>query len=133
MKEIRDRRELGEDFVVKLIPEPENVADSRAIRFGVNIDGTWRTIGYVVREIVEEIHSAIETNSIVSTEFAWVKYKLWKKAPGYYVAVTITNKLSVASEEVGHASSRVHRSRPPVVFAYTVLKWLYWNSVFPCS
>ena len=90
MKEIRDRRELGEDFVVKLIPEPENVADSRAIRFGVNIDGTWRTIGYVVREIVEEIHSAIETNSIVSTEFAWVKYKLWKKAPGYYAAVTIT-------------------------------------------
>ena len=85
------------------------------------------------RDEIGEVHSAIETNSIVSTEFAWVKYKLWKKAPGYYVAVTITNKFNLASEEVGDASSRVHRSRRPVVFAYTVLKWLDWNSVFPAE
>ena len=103
LREIRDRQDRGEQFSVKLLPEPDNPVDPQAIRFGVNIDDSWKTIGYVVKEIVEEVHSAIRTNSILFTELAWVKYKLWKKAPGFYAAVNITRR--------GQWSLSVYRAR----------------------
>ena len=99
---IIDRRDKGENISVKLSPEPDNLFDSRAICFEANVDGIWKRIGYVFSEIVEEVHSAIENNSVVCITFAWVKYKLWKKAPGYYAAVNITR--------TGHWSPPVHRA-----------------------
>ena len=46
-------------------------------------NGVWRTIGYVVSEICEEVHTAIKQGDILVVEFVWVKFKLWKKQPGY--------------------------------------------------
>lgn len=103
LREIIDRREKGDTIAVKIIAEPDNLFDSRAVSFKASVDGEWKTIGYVVREIVEEIHSAIDSDSIIRTEFAWVRYKLWKKAPGYYAAVDITR--------TGQWPSAVHRVR----------------------
>lgn len=50
-------------------------------------------MGYVVKELCESVHNVISTNSIVSTEFAWVKYKIIRTTgPGYYAAVDVTRK-----------------------------------------
>ena len=37
----------------KLVPEPDNPANSCAIAFKCNIDGIWCTIGYVVKEALK--------------------------------------------------------------------------------
>ena len=103
LKEIIDQRDRGEDVKVRLTPEPTNVFDSRAICFEASHNGSWRRIGYIVREIVEDVHLAINNGSISNVEFAWVKYKLWKKAPGYYAAVTVTR--------TGLWSQSVHQAR----------------------
>lgn len=69
-------------------------------------------IGYVVSELCEEVHSAFSSNSIVSVEFAWVKYKLWKKAPGYYAAINITRK-GEWSKKIKNRSSTFFKQRIP--------------------
>lgn len=92
---LRTAKELlsrNEDVRVKLVPEPNNTYDPHAICFKCELSTGWVTIGYVVSELCEEVCSALSSNSIVSVEFAWVKYKLWKKAPGYYAAISITRK-----------------------------------------
>ena len=58
---------------VKLIPEPTNKYDNRAIKFVYDLDGRQHTIGYVVRECLSEVDQAIEKSSITGkVEFAWV-------------------------------------------------------------
>lgn len=92
---LRTAKELldhNEDVTLKLVPEPDNKYDPKAICFKCKLHNDWMAIGYVVSELCEEVHSAFSSNSIVSVEFAWVKYKLWKKAPGYYAAINITRK-----------------------------------------
>ena len=73
---------------VRLNAEPTNPFDARAICFQCYHGSSWQTIGYVVREIVEDVHAAMDDGSITSVEFAWVKYKLWKRAPGFYFQIT---------------------------------------------
>lgn len=92
LQQVKDRIKSGEQVPVKLMPEPDNVYDSRAIAFQCLHDRTWQTIGYVVIEACEEVHAAIKEGKITSVEFAWVKYKLWKRSPGYYTAINITRK-----------------------------------------
>lgn len=92
LKTCKQRRDNEEDVKVKLVPEPDNPYDSRAICFKCKLDSTWHTIGYVVSEICEDVHDALISDDIISTEFAWVKYKLWKKSPGYYAAINITRR-----------------------------------------
>lgn len=89
VKELLDR---NENVTVRLVPEPDNAYDPHAICFKCELNTGWTTIGYVVSELCEDVHCAITSDSIDSVEFAWVKYKLWKKAPGYYAAINITRK-----------------------------------------
>ena len=63
---------------VKVVPEPSNPYDSRAISFQCQLQQKWHTIGYVVREVCDSVHDALSSNSIVSVQFAWVKYKVVK-------------------------------------------------------
>ncbi len=46
-------------------PEPENIVDPEAISFQCLHNGVWRTIGYVVSEICEEVHTAIKQGDII--------------------------------------------------------------------
>ena len=55
------------------------------------INGERRTIGYVVRQLVEEVHSAIDSRSIISVEFAWVRYITWS-GPGFYAGISIEKR-----------------------------------------
>ena len=83
----------GETVPVKLVPEPTNPVDSRAIAFQCQTHGKWNVIGYVVKEVCESLHDALVSDSITSTEFAWVKFKILRTTgPGYYAAVNVTRR-----------------------------------------
>lgn len=43
----------------------------------------WKKIGYVVNEALSDVHQALSENSITSIRFAWVKYKVQWKTPGF--------------------------------------------------
>ena len=107
--DVRDSMESGDTVPVKLVPEPDNPFDSNAIAFKCLQNSVWKTFGYVVSEICGEILAAIASGDIVSVELTWVKYKLWKKSPGFYAAVKVTKK--------GDWSNRVKESRS--TFSYT--------------
>ena len=44
---------------VNLVPEPKNPFDAKAIALVTFCDGKWHRIGYVVREALDEVHSAM--------------------------------------------------------------------------
>ena len=72
---------------VKLVPDPTNQFDSRAISFQCEINGKWNI------KLCDNVRDALSTNSIVSTEFAWIKYKIIRTTgPGYYAAVDVMRK-----------------------------------------
>ena len=58
----------------KLQPEPNNPVDARAIAFRVHLDERWSTIGYVVREALNE---AISEKKLTAVTTDWVKYKIY--------------------------------------------------------
>ena len=62
-------RRQGGNVAVRLEPEPTNPVDSKAIAFQCKVNGTWSTIGYVVSEILDEVHQALSTNCITDVEF----------------------------------------------------------------
>ena len=60
-----------------------NPVDARAIAFKLETDGCWKCVGYVVREVQEEVHSALQAKAITlvksssycigkSTDIMWV-------------------------------------------------------------
>lgn len=80
----------GEDVPCNLVPEPTNPVDSRAIAFHCKVDGSWKCIGYVLREVLEDVHTAINDKVIIRVQFEWVKFMVHWKQPGWYAAVSIT-------------------------------------------
>lgn len=103
LSDVRDIIQAGGTVDVKLAPEPDNPHDANAIAFKCMHQGEWKKIGYVVAETSEEVLAAIQCDDIVSVQFAWVKYKLWKKNPGFYASIVITRK--------GEWSQQVFKSR----------------------
>ena len=83
-----------EEVKVQLQPEPENKFNSKATAFQGFISDEWHRIGYIVKEALDDVHSAPEQNAITSIEFAWAKYLLtWTKSgPGYFAGIKITRK-----------------------------------------
>ncbi len=45
-------------------PEPTNVKDARAISFECEIDSKWKRVGYVISEILDEVHAAMSASSV---------------------------------------------------------------------
>lgn len=83
----------GKEVPVKMVPEPTNPFDSRVISFQCELDKQWCIIGYVIKELCDSVHCAITSESIVSCNFAWVKYKVLNTTgPGYYAAINVTRK-----------------------------------------
>ena len=96
--------EKGTKVPVKLDPEPQNKYDNRAIAFVCQIDDTnWERIGYVVSEVLEEVHQAINNREILNVTFDWIKYIVHFKSPGWYAGIRISRK--------GEWSQKVLRSR----------------------
>lgn len=103
LSHVRDELQAGGDVDVRLSPEPDNASDPNAVAFECIYHGQWKRIGYVVAELCQEVQDAITSGEIISVQFSWVKYKLWKTSPGFYAAITITRK--------GHWSKKVYESR----------------------
>ena len=83
----------GKNVPVKLVPEPTNPYDSHAISIQCEVGGNWKIVGYLVKEICDSIHEALDSNSVTSVKFAWIRYKIVRKTgPGYYAGVEVTRK-----------------------------------------
>ena len=80
----------GTSVPVKLVPEPDNKYDSKAIAFHCELDGKWYLIGYIVREALDAVHKAIK-KTIHFVKFAWVKYRVvWMRSgSGFYAGIDI--------------------------------------------
>ena len=48
--------------------------DNKAIAFECCMQGKWMRVGYVIRELTEEVHEALSKNEIVNVEFEWIRY-----------------------------------------------------------
>lgn len=90
MKYIEEKRDEGEHVNVELVPEPE---DSSAIAFKCMVNGKME-IGYVVKEILQDVHLAIINDEVGPVEFGWVRYIAdWTHSgPGYFAGVKVTKK-----------------------------------------
>ena len=50
-------------------------------------------IPVAIHELLDEVHSAMDTSRITSMEFAWISYITdWRSGPGYFAGVYIEKK-----------------------------------------
>ena len=84
------KRSEGIAVPVKLLKETSNPVDAKAIAFVVNINDTWERIGYVVQEIRDEVHKAMDDCCILNVQFDCIKRMLYFKHPGWYAGIKIT-------------------------------------------
>ena len=98
-KKVKD----GPTVPVKLQPEPDNQFDCKAIAIMTAVKDKWARIGYIVKEALDDVHEAINNNKILSVSFAWLKYIVYFKCPGWYAGIKITRS--------GEWSDHVLRSR----------------------
>lgn len=93
LKEAHKLMKEGKSVLVRVEPEPNNPYDSHAVAFQCLIGCQWQVIGYAVKEVCDSVLEAVSSNSIVSVEFAWLKYKILRTTgPGYYTAINIKRK-----------------------------------------
>lgn len=92
LKKARDVIIAGHRVPVKLCPEPLNPYNPKAIAFQCCMDGKWYRIGYVVDEIVSEVHAAMDQHAITSVEFSWIRYITeWSRSgPGFFAGIAVT-------------------------------------------
>ena len=97
----------GRSVPVWLNKEPHYPYNSRAIAFTYYVDGQWKRIGYVVVEIVDKVHNAIDRNQILSVTFSWVRYITeWSRSgPDFFFAEIAISKVGSWPYNVGFASS----------------------------
>ncbi|SMN01539.1 hypothetical protein SPONN_2618 [uncultured Candidatus Thioglobus sp.] len=79
---------------VRLTKEPNNPKDSMAVAFECLLEDEWKTIGYVVKEVVVEVNEAIRDHLVLSVKFAWIKFLIcWTKSgPGFYAGINISKR-----------------------------------------
>ena len=108
LRTARDMLDEGLVVPVELSPEPTNPVSSRAIAFRCKINGKPVIIGYVVSEILNEVHHAIENSEIVGVRFSWIKYiSDWTRSgPGFFAGVVVTKRGYWSSSVVRAASTR---------------------------
>lgn len=78
----KSKLDSGWSVPVRMRPEPTNIHDARAVIFECRLDDKWQKIGYVVKDILEEVHFAIDNNLVMEVKFQWVKYITeWTRSP----------------------------------------------------
>ena len=87
--------QAGNNVKVGVFPEPTNPVDSKAIAIKCLLDDhQWYRIGYIVREILDDVNDALASNAITEVKFGWLKYRIdfKRSGPGFYAAIDITRK-----------------------------------------
>ena len=100
------RREGG-NVEVRIEPEPTNPVDAKAIAFQCKLNNVWSTIGYVVSEVLDEVHQALSTNSITDVEFEWVKFAIMWRTPGWYAGINLTRRGEWSRNVLTSQSSKI--------------------------
>lgn len=82
----------GGTVPVRMRPEPTNIFGSQAIVFECELNSKWNKIGYVVTEILDHVHAAISSSSIMAVNFRFIRYVThWTvSGPGYYAGISVT-------------------------------------------
>ena len=77
---------------VRMRHEPTNIVDAQAVVFECKVEEKWERIGYVVSDILNEVHSAIDNNLLLDVKLKWVKYITdWTRSdPGYFAGIAVT-------------------------------------------
>ena len=83
--------EEGRTVPVRLKKELQNPVDARAIAFQCKVKDKWERIGYIVWEVLEAVHDAMDNQKIVSVDFDWVKYILHFNR-GWYSGIIVTKQ-----------------------------------------
>ena len=70
---INDLMMLGNEVKVDMFAEPINPVDTKAIAFKFLLDDCqWHRFGYVVKEALDDVHSALASGQITDICFGWV-------------------------------------------------------------
>ena len=73
LKYAKQQLDNGIQLPLKLQPEPDNKCDSKAIAFMCQDNLGWLRIGYVLHELTNEVHGAINNGKILNVAFDWIK------------------------------------------------------------
>lgn len=108
LQTVRDLIHAGREVSVSLFHELTNPRNARALAFVCRVDKKDCTIGYVVSDVLEEVHSAINDGSILSVKIAWVRYITdWSRSgPGFFAGIRIEKRGHWSSNVVQFASTR---------------------------
>ena len=104
----RDLIARGETVPVRVNPEPTNIKDARALVFECEIDKEWKKVGYVVKEVLEDVRSAINKKEIFNVKFDWIKYITdWTRSgPGYFAVIRISKNGDWGPKVTQYSSTR---------------------------
>ena len=69
LMQVSQQLERGEIVPVMVVPEPDNQYDSQAIAFKCKVEEEWHRIGYVVKEALAHVHSALTQDKITDVSF----------------------------------------------------------------
>lgn len=108
LEKARNLMSDGQIVPVRLVHERYNPRDSRALAFVCDINSKPHTVGYIVNELLDEVHTAINQNCILSVKFAWIRYITdWTKSgPGFFAGISITKKGTWSKHAVKLASTK---------------------------
>lgn len=82
-----------EEVKARIVPEPNNPFDAKAIAFQIFTGAKWERVGYAVTEVLDALHQEI-LHEDIAVELEWVKYIThWcRSTPGWYCGIKITKK-----------------------------------------
>lgn len=83
--------ENGEEVRVDIQPEPDNDHDSNAIAVLLNYGSGWHTVGYIAKELTNEIHPLLKKSNI-KVAISHIRFRLSYLLIGYYLTLNITRK-----------------------------------------
>ena len=97
LKQCRLKKGKNETVEIRMEFEPDNPRDKNAIRFDALLDGVWHPLGYVGRNKVPKLTTAIKNNELRSTVLTTVRgsyvYPVDKLMWTGYFAVTKLKKI----------------------------------------
>ena len=90
LERVNELIQAKNDVKVALFQEPDNPVDANSCVYSMESG----TNGYVVKEALDYVHTALSCNAIEDVKFAWVKFRIdfRRSGPAFYAAVDITRK-----------------------------------------
>lgn len=83
--------ENGEEVSVDIKREPDNDYDSNAIAVLLNYGTGWYTVGYMAKELTNDIHPLLETANI-KVAISHIRFRVTYLLTGFYLTLNITRK-----------------------------------------